>query len=140
MSVLVVKVVLEGCQRRLDGWHPFETAILPAENLTKPLRHPSILEPITRVDLVLWFTPLVPPKHHSWLEPLMKRLLEGSPTVRKMFQSPPFRDNQSLCALRGVLYNYEFTTEYTNHAWWTRERKTIYHKIEVSDEHKVCCL
>ena len=79
---------------------------------------------LNRLDLVLWFAPLGPRRHHQWLPPLLTGLLEEDGPGFGSLPEPtsPRANGERWCAVRAFLYDYRF--DVTGGAgWWRRERK-----------------
>jgi hypothetical protein len=85
---------------------------------------PGIYAPYQpRFDWNLWFASLGPWQQSSWVVLAQQRLLEGSPSVLRLFRGDPFRGNPP-ALVRTVLYRYWFTdlaTKRATSAWWRRE-------------------
>ena len=113
---------------------------LPGDDLTRPAPWPSPAEPSSRLELVMWFAPLAPPKHHRWLSPTMKQLLVGAPEVRKLFDHAPYNDHDQLCAVTTILYRFSLTKEYDVDQWWKREKIRVYHTEFSELENHACCV
>ena len=78
-----------------------------------------------RLDWQMWFAALSPRHHSRWLEPFMRRLLEGSPEVLSLLASNPFPDDPPTY-IRLVMYRYRFTDWPTRRelgTWWQRNRR-----------------
>ncbi len=90
-----------------------------------PARRPPFMAPhMPRLDWQMWFAALDPDGSRDWLEPLLRRLLEGSPEVVSLFAEEPFRGERPRY-VRLVLYRYRFTTpaeRAASHAWWHRDK------------------
>ena len=77
-----------------------------------------------RLDWQMWFAALDPDGSRDWLEPLLRRLLEGNPEVVSLFAEDPFPGERPRY-VRLVLYRYRFTTpaeRAASHAWWHRDK------------------
>lgn len=113
------EILIEGTR---DGvhWLPYE---LPA----KPgalQRRPDFVAPWQpRLDWQLWFAALAGYERSPWMQNLLARLLENSPSVKSLFRQTPFGELPPL-QIRAVLFDYQFTTwieRQNNRAWWKRE-------------------
>jgi hypothetical protein len=90
-------------------------------------RRPRFVAPHQpRLDWQMWFAALNPRGAEPWLVPLMRRLLEGSPPVARLFDDPTLLAKPPRY-VRLVLYEYGFTTPgedaAASGAWWTRDRR-----------------
>jgi hypothetical protein len=76
-----------------------------------------------RFDWNLWFASLAPWGVSPWVVLTEERLLEGSPSVLRLFSSDPFRGKPP-GMVRTVLWQYWFTdldTKRKTGAWWRRQ-------------------
>ncbi len=76
-----------------------------------------------RVDWQMWFAALGNYQRNAWLVGLMRRTLEGSPAVLRLYEVNPFPERPPRY-LRAVIYDYRFTTPEERRAtgaWWHRE-------------------
>jgi hypothetical protein len=84
---------------------------------------PGIYAPYQpRFDWNLWFASLGPWQQSRWVVLAQERLLEGSPSVLRLFRSDPFH-GQPPALVRTVIYRYWFTdlaTKRATGAWWRR--------------------
>jgi hypothetical protein len=105
-----------------DGatWTPYPFRYKP-QDLTE---RPGIYAPYQpRFDWNLWFASLGPWQESPWVVSAQMRLVEGSPSVLRLFSSDPFKGSPPPL-VRTVLYRYWFTDEATKRAtgsWWRRE-------------------
>jgi hypothetical protein len=75
-----------------------------------------------RFDWNLWFASLGPWQQSSWVVLAQQRLVEGSPSVLRLFRSDPF-GGKPPALVRTVLWQYWFTdlaTKRATGAWWRR--------------------
>jgi len=88
-------------------------------------RRPAFVEPhMPRLDWQMWFAALNPRSSSDLLGALVHRLLEGSPTVRRLMAPGPFSTAPPKY-VRLIYYKYEFTSFAERKAsgnWWKRER------------------
>lgn len=122
MTTTRCEIVIEGSR---DGasWRPYAFRWKPDDVRRRP-RFAGMHMP--RLDWQMWFAALGDPRFETWLSPLMARIREGSPTVRRLFRCDPFEDDPSgpPRAVRLRLYRYRFTTPAewrATGAWWRRE-------------------
>jgi lipase maturation factor 1 len=85
---------------------------------------PGIYAPYQpRFDWNLWFASLEPWQASPWVVAAQERLVEGSPSVLRLFRNDPF-GGKPPALVRTVLWQYWFTdweTKRTTGAWWTRK-------------------
>jgi hypothetical protein len=90
---------------------------------------PAWVQPhMPRLDWQMWFAALGPPHRSRWFEPLLVRLLEGSPAVVGLFSESPFPDRPPRF-VRALIHDYRFTTpsERSGGAgYWSRELLGIF--------------
>ena len=90
------------------------------------MERPGIYAPYQpRFDWNLWFASLGPWQQSQWVVLAQQRLVEGSPSVLRLFRSDPFRGRPP-ALVRTVLYQYWFTdlaTKRATGAWWRREER-----------------
>jgi hypothetical protein len=70
----------------------------------------------------MWFAAISPHYAHSWLRPLMVRLLQNDSATLSLLRHNPFPDSPPRL-VRAQLYRYRFTTAAElrrDHAWWHR--------------------
>jgi hypothetical protein len=105
-----------------DGktWIPYPFRYKPQD----PLERPGFYAPYQpRFDWNLWFASLGSWQAAPWVVLAEERLLEGSPSVLKLFRSDPFH-RKPPSMVRTVLYQYWFTdlqTKRKTGAWWRRQ-------------------
>ena len=118
MTVERPEIVLEGSADGLE-WKPYEFRWKPGD----VRRRPGFVAPHQpRLDWQMWFAALSGFADSPWLEPLLARLLEGSPPVLALLRTNPFPDRPPRF-VRAVLYDYRFTdfaTRRATGAWWRR--------------------
>ena len=88
-----------------------------------PTEHPGIYAPYQpRFEWNLWFASLGPWQQSPWVIRAQQRLIEGSPSVLRLFRHDPFQGKPP-ALVRTVLYQYWFTdlaTKRKTGAWWRR--------------------
>jgi hypothetical protein len=110
-----------------DGvsWEPYPFRYKPQD----PVRPPGIYAPYQpRFEWNLWFASLGQWREYSWVLRTELRLLEGSPTVLRLFARDPFPDRPP-AYVRAVRWQYWFTTpeeKRTTGAYWRRQEKGLY--------------
>lgn len=114
------EIEIEGSADGID-WKPYEFKWKPGA----VDRRPGWCAPHQpRLDWQMWFAALGGPRQEVWLAGLVKRLLENEPAVTRLLAHNPF-PNAPPHYLRGVLFQYEFTTKAERRrtgAWWKRRR------------------
>jgi lipase maturation factor 1 len=90
---------------------------------------PGIYAPYQpRFEWNLWFASLGPWRESSWVVLAQERLIEGSPSVLKLFRGDPFRGAPP-AQVRTVLWQYWFTDAATRRrtgAWWRRQELGLF--------------
>jgi hypothetical protein len=85
---------------------------------------PGIYAPYQpRFDWNLWFASLGPWQESPWVVNAQLRLVEGSPSVLRLFRSDPF-EGKPPALVRAVLWQYRFSdlaTKRATGAWWRRQ-------------------
>jgi hypothetical protein len=117
MTLTRPEIVLEGSADGVN-WHEYEFPHKAGDLY----RRPTLVAPHQpRLDWQMWFAALGPGQYGYLLERLMKRVLEGEPTVLALLEKNPFPDQAPRC-VRLVFYDYRFT-RFEDHtaAWWKRE-------------------
>jgi lipase maturation factor len=88
-----------------------------------PGRPPGIYAPYQpRFEWNLWFASLGPWEQSQWVVMAQERLMEGSPSVLRLFRRDPFHGRPP-AMVRTVLWQYWFTdlrTEEKTGMWWRR--------------------
>lgn len=119
MTTTRPEILIEGTR---DGvtWLPYE---LPAKPGALQRQPPFVAPWQPRLDWQLWFAALAGYERNPWVQNLLARLLENSPSVKGLFVQTPFGDLPPT-QIRAVLYDYQFTTpieRQNNGTWWKRE-------------------
>jgi hypothetical protein len=84
-----------------------------------------------RLDWQMWFAALSDYRRNTWLANLMRRLLEGEPSVIDLLEPNPFGEEPPK-QLRAIIYRYRFTTPEERAAtghWWKRLDRVLYAPI-----------
>jgi hypothetical protein len=124
MTTVRNEIVIEGSD---DGttWVPYEFPWKPGD----VMRRPTFVAPHQpRLDWQMWFAALTPARAipEQWFTRLLRRLLEGEPTVLALFASNPF-PNAPPQLVRAVMWEYHFTDPGDpSGAWWRREWRGIH--------------
>jgi hypothetical protein len=109
-------------QGTLDGrsWVAYPFRFKPQD----PRKAPGIYAPYQpRFDWNLWFASLGSWQGDPWVVNVEQRLLEGEPSVLRLFAADPFHGRKPV-AVRSMLWQYWFTTRAERQAtgaWWKRE-------------------
>jgi hypothetical protein len=114
-------------QGTIDGEHwiayPFR---FKPQDIDKP---PGIYAPYQpRFDWNLWFASLGEVTENPWVIVVQQRLLDGEPSVLRLFARDPFAGRRPR-SVRAVKWQYWFTTpaqKRATAAWWRREQIDLY--------------
>jgi len=124
MTTARPEIAIEGS---VDGrvWREYVFRYKPG-----PLSRPAMwnIPHQPRLDWQMWFAALGTPRENLWIVGLMRRLLEGSPTVLALLDSNPFTDGPPKY-VRAQLYDYRFADRGTHAAtgqWWVRRPEGLY--------------
>ena len=104
-----------------DGaaWKPYAFRWKPGE----VGRAPGWVQPLMpRLDWQMWFAALGTRRENRWFDPLLDRLLEGSPPVLALLAENPFPERPPRF-VRAILFDYRFTTPSERAAgagYWSR--------------------
>ncbi|CAF0703866.1 membrane hypothetical protein [Candidatus Methylacidithermus pantelleriae] len=113
------EIELEGSSDGVN-WKPYVFRWKP-QALTKP--PPWVAPHQPRLDWQMWFAALSRATDSPWFVRLLIRLLQGSPTVVRLFAENPFPQSPPLY-VRAWIYRYSFTSwqeRKTTGQWWKRE-------------------
>jgi hypothetical protein len=105
-----------------DGtsWIPYPFRYKPQDIYERP----GVYAPYQpRFDWNLWFASLGPWQQSSWVVLAQQRLIQGSPSVLRLFRRDPF-GGEPPAMVRTVLWQYWFTdipTKRATGAWWRRK-------------------
>ncbi|HET8602201.1 MAG TPA: lipase maturation factor family protein [Segeticoccus sp.] len=116
------EVVVEGTADPPGGerhWQEYEFKGKPGD----VTRLPRQFAPYhLRLDWLMWFAALSPAYAEPWFTRMLRALLEGDPSLRKLLRRDPF-DGRPPVAVRARLFRYRFSTwgewRHTG-AWWQR--------------------
>lgn len=121
------EISLEGT-RDGETWKPYVFRYKPG-----PLDRPPVWtaphQP--RLDWQMWFAALGDYRRNMWLSNLMRRMLEGEPTVLELLGENPFQDEPPK-QVRAIVRPYRFTTPEEREAtgnWWKRGEPGLYAPI-----------
>jgi predicted DCC family thiol-disulfide oxidoreductase YuxK len=124
MTTTRPEIVIEGS---IDGqvWREYVFRYKPG-----PLSRPAMwnIPHQPRLDWQMWFAALGSARESFWMESLMRRLLEGSPSVLALLDSNPFVDGPPKY-VRAQLYDYRFADRHTHSVtgqWWIRRPEGLY--------------
>jgi hypothetical protein len=124
MTTTRPEIVIEGSN---DGevWREYVFRYKPG-----PLSRPALwnIPHQPRLDWQMWFAALGSIRDNPWIESLMLRLLEGSPSVLALLDSHPFADGPPKY-VRAQLYDYRFADQRTHvltGQWWVRRPEGLY--------------
>ncbi len=118
------EIVVEGSN---DGqtWREYEFKYKPGDLKRRP---PIVAPHQPRLDWQMWFAALGDYRGNPWFVNLMVRLLEGSPEVLALLERNPFPTAPPRY-IRAARYDYHFTRNRTDGAWWRREFKDLYFPV-----------
>jgi hypothetical protein len=117
------EIVIEGTSSRVldptTEWREYEFKGKPGD----PRRRPPQVAPYhLRLDWLMWFAALSPPRAEPWLVPLMARLLAGDRATLRLLRRNPFPEAPP-AFVRARRFRYRFTTwaeRRETGAWWVR--------------------
>ena len=126
------EIILEG-SRDGERWQPYVFRYKPGI----PTRAPAFVAPhLPRLDWQMWFAALDRDGALPWFEPLLVRLLQGSPAVLALLEENPFPDAPPRF-VRAVAYDYHFTDPAERRrtgAWWRRtDRRVFFPAVSLDD-------
>jgi lipase maturation factor 1 len=114
------EIIVEGSN---DGvtWKDYEFPYKPGN----VYRRPPIVAPYQpRLDWQMWFAALGSYQNNRWFLNMVMRLLQGEPSVLKLFRYNPF-PKEPPKYIRAMTYSYQFT-HFGEHGWWTRQETGTY--------------
>ena len=114
MTTTRPEIIIEGSN---DGetWQAYEFRYKPGNIY----RHPPIVAPYQpRLDWQMWFAALGSYQNNRWFVELMRRILEGEPSVIRLLSHNPFPKAPPKY-VRAREYSYTFT-RFGEKAWWSR--------------------
>ncbi len=117
MTLTRPEIILEGSADGVN-WREYQFPYKPGD----VWRRPSLVAPFQpRLYWQMWFAALAPQRFGYLLERLMRRVLEGEPTVLALLEKNPFAPGHPQF-VRLAFYDYRFT-RFEDHttAWWKRE-------------------
>ena len=118
------EIIIEGSD---DGekWLPYEFYFKPGD-INNPPRWAMPFQP--RLDWQMWFAALSSWKQNQWVMLLMERLLQGEPSVERLFAVNPFKGHPPKY-IQATIWEYHFTdfkSKGANGPWWRRDIKGLY--------------
>ncbi len=132
MTLTRPEIILEGSDDGVN-WHEFEFPYKAGDLY----RRPTLVAPFQpRLDWQMWFAALAPQRYGYLLERLMRRVLEGEPTVLALLEKNPFTPSPPHF-VRLAFYDYLFTS-FADHtaAWWKRELRGTTRPFSLEDFRK----
>ena len=129
MTLSRPEFILEGSDDGVN-WHEYEFPHKAGDIY----RRPSLVAPFQpRLDWQMWFAALSPQHYGYLLERLMKRVLEGEPSVLALLEKNPFASHPPRL-VRLSLYDYHFTRFADGGAaWWKRDPKGATKPLSLED-------
>jgi hypothetical protein len=120
MTTTREEIIVEGSNDGVN-WKAYEFPFKPG-NVYRP---PPIAVPYQpRLDWQMWFAALGDYRNNRWFVNMVLRLLQGEPSVLRLFRYNPFPKSPPKY-VRAVTYSYTFT-HFGDHAWWVREETGTY--------------
>ncbi len=119
------EIVLEATDDPEPGaatvWREYEFKGKPGN----PRRTPPQVAPYhLRLDWLMWFAAMSPPRAHPWVFALVEKLLMADKPTLRLLKRSPFGDKRP-AFIRGTLYLYRFSSwreRRESRAWWVRRR------------------
>ncbi len=111
------EIILEGSY---DGetWAAYEFRAKPGD----PQRRPPVIAPYqSRIDWQIWFAAMQDPNMNPWLIHMIYKLLRGDEQTASLLRLNPFKTGPPKF-IRCELYEYHFTADRRDGAWWGRVR------------------
>ena len=127
MTTRRLEIIIEGSNDN-DNWKEYKFKYKPDDLKKIPAR---IIPHQPRLDWQIWFAALGRYDRYQWFEPLIQRLLQGSPDVLKLLQHNPFPATPPRY-IRALSYQYHFTDpeeRAVTQQWWTREFTGVYYPV-----------
>ena len=118
-------IVVEGSDDK-QTWREYALPYLPGPVARAPtwsIPHQP------RLDWQLWFAAYGSAAQHPWIERVLQRLLEGSPTVLALFAENPFSQRPPKY-VRAMLYDYRVAAARSpdeQQVWWIRRLDGTYY-------------
>jgi lipase maturation factor 1 len=120
MTTTREEIVVEGSNDGVN-WKAYEFPYKPGN----VYRWPPIVAPYQpRLDWQMWFAALGSYQNNRWFVNMILRLLQGEPSVLRLFSYNPFPKAPPKY-VRAITYSYTFT-HFGDRAWWAREETGTY--------------
>jgi hypothetical protein len=120
MTTTREEIVVEGSNDGVN-WKAYEFPYKPGN----VYRWPPIVAPYQpRLDWQMWFAALGSYQNNRWFVNMILRLLQGEPSVLRLFSYNPFPKAPPKY-VRAITYSYTFT-HFGDRAWWAREGTGTY--------------
>ena len=120
MTTARQEIIVEGSNDGVN-WTAYEFPYKPG-NIYRP---PPIVAPYQpRLDWQMWFAALGSYRNNRWFVNMILRLLQGEPSVLRLFSYNPF-PKEPPKYVRAITYSYTFT-HFGDRAWWAREETGTY--------------
>jgi hypothetical protein len=132
MTTERLEIIIEGSE---DGqhWRAYRLPYQPHDIYRPP---PVVAPHQPRLDWQMWFAALGNYRQNGWFINLMKRTLEGAPSVLALYETNPFPDEPPRF-IRATLYEYRFSTpteRAQSGAWWARSERGLYFPAVARDD------
>jgi hypothetical protein len=120
------EIILEGTNDEPSDqaaeWREYEFIAKPGNPKTRP----AIISPYhSRIDWQMWFAAMEDYQENPWLVHFVYKLLKGDHLAIGLLKSNPFPDAPPRY-IRAELYEYHFTRDRSNGAWWERKWEAHY--------------
>ena len=90
------------------------------------LRRPPVVSPYHyKLDWQMWFAAMSSYQDHPWIINLMAKLLQNDEAILALMGANPFPDKPPRY-IRAELYEYHYSDNLADKAWWKRERVDTY--------------
>ena len=120
MTTTREEIIVEGSNDGVN-WKAYEFRFKPG-NVYRP---PPVVAPYQpRLDWQMWFAALGDYRNNRWFVNMVLRLLQGEPSVLRLFSYNPFPKSPPKY-VRAVTYSYTFT-HFGDRAWWARKETGTY--------------
>ncbi|HXT16376.1 MAG TPA: lipase maturation factor family protein [Gemmatimonadaceae bacterium] len=132
MTVARYEIEFQGTSDGGRTWTVYPFRYKPQDVMERP----GVYAPYQpRFEWNLWFASLGPWQGSPWVVAAQERLVEGSPSVLRLFRRDPFGGHPP-AAVRTVLWQYWFTdwaTKRRTGAWWRRQELGVFSGIVQRD-------
>jgi hypothetical protein len=122
VSKVRYEIIIEGTNDLVPDsyahWKAYEFLAKPGD----PKQRPPFIAPYqSRIDWQMWFAAFDNVPHDPWLIHFVYKLLKNDRDAISLIKYNPFQDRPPLY-VRAEYYEYHFTKDRSNGAWWERKR------------------